>query len=99
MKALETAAGADLVIPKAACPVLALRNWYAITAPAGASRRHRQALECCREDHRNARHQDGDRQAGLETFYATSEQVDAIRKRDMLTVAKISKAANIQMQN
>ena len=36
---------------------------------------------------------------GLESFYATSGEIDAIRREDMATVAKLVKAANIRMQN
>jgi hypothetical protein len=36
---------------------------------------------------------------GLDTFSATSEQIDALRREDSLIVAKLVKAANIKMQN
>ena len=79
---------------------MALGNWYAITAPSGTSRVVIDKLSgavvkiTAMPDVKASIVKQG-----LETFYATSEQVDAIRKQDMLTVAKLIKAANIKMQN
>jgi len=36
---------------------------------------------------------------GLEPYSATAAQIDAIRREDMLQVAKLIKAANIKLQD
>lgn len=81
-------------------PGLALRNWYAITAPAGAPKAIIDKLAAAilkisaMPDIKAAI-----TRQGLDSFSATSEQVDAIRREDMVTVAKVIKAANIRMQD
>jgi tripartite-type tricarboxylate transporter receptor subunit TctC len=81
-------------------PGLALRNWYAITAPAATPKPVIDKLASAvvkitaMPDVKAAI-----TKQGLDSFYATSEQVDAIRRQDMATVGKIIKAANITMQN
>ncbi len=78
---------------------LALRNWYAITAPAGTPKPVIDKLSTAilkitaMPDIKAAL-----TKQGLDSFSATSEQVDAIRREDMVTVAKLIKAANIMMQ-
>ena len=80
-------------------PGLALRNWYAITAPAATPKAVIDKLSAAilkitaMPDIKAAL-----TKQGLDNFHATSEQVDAIRREDMVTVAKVIKAANIRMQ-
>jgi tripartite-type tricarboxylate transporter receptor subunit TctC len=79
---------------------MALGNWYAITAPSATPKVVIDKLSgavvkiSAMPDVKASIVRQG-----LEPFYATSEQVDAIRKQDSLTVAKLIKAANIKMQN
>lgn len=80
-------------------PGLALRNWYAITAPARTPQAVTDKLStailkvAAMPDVKAAIIKQG-----LDTFSATAEQVDAIRREDMVAVGKIIKAANITMQ-
>jgi tripartite-type tricarboxylate transporter receptor subunit TctC len=80
-------------------PGLALRNWYAITAPAGTSRAVIDKLAAAiLKITAMPEIKAAITRQGLETFQATAEQVDAIRREDMVIVAKLIKAADIKMQ-
>jgi tripartite-type tricarboxylate transporter receptor subunit TctC len=81
-------------------PGLALGNWYALTAPAGTSKVVVDKLSnavvkiTAMPDVKSSI-----TKQGLVPFYATAEQMDAMRRQDMAAVGKIIKAANIPMQN
>ena len=85
---------------EAGLPGLALRNWYAITAPSHTpkpiiEKLSAAVLKCvAMPDVRS-----GIVKQGLEPFSATAEEIDAIRREDMATVAKVIKAANIKLQD
>ena len=85
---------------QAGLPGLALRNWYAITAPAQTPKPVIEKLSAgvlkvvAMPDVRSAIVKQG-----LEPFSATAEEIDAIRREDMATVAKLIKAANIKLQD
>ncbi len=85
---------------EAGLPGLALRNWYAITAPAGTPKAVIDKLSTvilkitAMPDIMAAL-----TGQGLDSFYTTSEQMDAIRREDMVTVVKIIEAANIRVQH
>ncbi len=79
-------------------PGLVLRNWYAITAPAGPPKIVVEKLAAAAmkistmPDVRAAI-----TKQGLDSFTATAAQMDVVRKEDMAIVGKIIKAANIKM--
>ena len=79
-------------------PGLVLRNWYAITAPAGPPKIVADKLAAAAfkisamADVRAAIVKQG-----LDSFSATAVQMDAVRKEDMAVVGKIIRAANIKM--
>ena len=80
-------------------PGLVLRNWYAVTAPARTPQPVIDKLAAAilkitaMPDIKAAI-----TRQGLDVFSATAEQVDAIRREDMVTVGKVIKAAKITMQ-
>ena len=84
---------------EAGLPGLVLRNWYAITAPAGTSKLIIDRLSATilkisvMPDIKAALVKQG-----LDSFPATSEQLDAVRREDMAKVGKVIRAANIRMQ-
>lgn len=81
-------------------PGVMIRNWYAITAPAGTPRPIVDKLQsavlkvAALPDVQTAIVKQG-----MEVYTATAEQIDAIRREDMLTVAKVIKAGNIRIQD
>jgi len=81
-------------------PGLALRNWYAISAPAATPKAPIDKLSTAIQkvtampDVKAAIVKQG-----MESFYGTPEQVDVMRRDDNPTVAKIIKAANIKLLN
>ena len=81
-------------------PGLALGNWYAITAPAATPKPVIEKLSAAvlksvaMPDVRAAIVKQG-----LEPYSATAAQIDAIRREDMVQVAKLIKAANIKLQD
>jgi tripartite-type tricarboxylate transporter receptor subunit TctC len=83
---------------EAGLPGLALRNWYAITGPAAMPKAVIDKLSTAigkialMPEIKAALVRQG-----LDSFSATPEQVDALRKADMATVAKVIKAANIKL--
>jgi tripartite-type tricarboxylate transporter receptor subunit TctC len=85
---------------QAGLPGLVLRNWYAITAPAGPPKAVVDKLAAATQkitampDIKAAI-----TRQGLDNYYATGEQIDAVRREDLATVGKIIKAANIRMQD
>jgi tripartite-type tricarboxylate transporter receptor subunit TctC len=85
---------------EAGLPGISLRNWYAITAPAGTPKAiidklSATVLKAAAMPDVQAAIQ----RQGLELFTATAEQIDAIRREDSVIVAKLVKAANIKMQD
>lgn len=80
-------------------PGLTLRNWYAVTAPAGPPKwvvdRLSDAIHkiSAMPDVRSAV-----TRQGLDSFIATSAQMDAIRREDLAIVGKVIRAANIKIQ-
>jgi tripartite-type tricarboxylate transporter receptor subunit TctC len=83
---------------QAGLPGLALGNWYAITAPAQTPKPVIEKLSAAvlkavaMPDVRA-----GIVKQGLEPYSATAQEIDTIRRQDMVTVAKLIKAANIKM--
>jgi tripartite-type tricarboxylate transporter receptor subunit TctC len=81
-------------------PGLALRNWYAISAPAATPRTIIDKLSTAIQkvtampDVKAAIVKQG-----MESFYGTPEQIDVMRREDNATVAKLIKAANIKLLN
>jgi tripartite-type tricarboxylate transporter receptor subunit TctC len=84
---------------QAGLPGLALRNWYAITAPVAPPKAVIDKLATATlkisgmPEIKTAL-----AKQGLDSYYATPEQMDAVRREDMVTVGKIIKAANIRVQ-
>ena len=85
---------------EAGLPGLALRNWYAVTAPAGPPKAVVDKLSSvilkitAMPEVRAAL-----AKRGLDSFSATPAQLDALRREDMVMNAKVIKAANIRMQD
>lgn len=85
---------------QAGLPGLAMRDWYAITAPAGTPKSVVDKLSnVVLKTASMPEVQAGIVKQGLEVFSATPEELDAIRREDMATVAKVTKAANIKVQD
>jgi tripartite-type tricarboxylate transporter receptor subunit TctC len=85
---------------QAGLPGLAMRNWYAITAPAGTPKGVVDKLSSAvLKAAAMPEVQAGIVKQGLEVFSATAQELDAIRREDMATVAKVIKAANIKVQD
>lgn len=81
-------------------PGVLIRNWYAITAPAGTPRPIIEKLQAAvLRIAATPEIQAAIVRQGLELYTATGEQIDAIRREDMATVAKVIKAGNIKMQD
>jgi tripartite-type tricarboxylate transporter receptor subunit TctC len=81
-------------------PGLALRNWYAITVPAATPKPVIDKLSGAVAKITGMPDVKASiTKQGLENFYATSEQLDAMRREDIVIVAKVIKAANIKLQN
>jgi tripartite-type tricarboxylate transporter receptor subunit TctC len=84
---------------EAGLPKLVLRNWYAVTAPA----RPPQAVldKLAAAIHKISAMPEVKAaiiRQGLDSFTATSEQMEAIRKEDMAIVGKVIRAGNIKLQ-
>ncbi|RPI44850.1 MAG: tripartite tricarboxylate transporter substrate binding protein [Betaproteobacteria bacterium] len=85
---------------EAGVPGLALRNWYAITAPAATPKFVIDKLSsvilkiAAMPESRAAL-----LKRGLDTFIATPGQIDALRREDWAINAKVIKAAGIKMQD
>ncbi len=84
---------------QAGLPGLALRNWYAITAPAGTPKA---VIDKLATAFLKITVMPSIKEAlvkqGLEPWSVGAEQLDAVRKEDMVIVAKVIKAADIKIQ-
>jgi tripartite-type tricarboxylate transporter receptor subunit TctC len=81
-------------------PGLALRNWYAISAPAATPKTVIDKLAgAVQKATAMPETKTAIVKQGMESFYATPEQVDVIRREDNVTYAKLIKAANIKPLN
>jgi tripartite-type tricarboxylate transporter receptor subunit TctC len=84
---------------EAGLPRLVLRNWYAVTAPARPPTAVLDKLSAA--IHRISALPDvkaAITRQGLDSFTASGEQMEAIRKEDMAIVGKVIKAGNIRLQ-
>ncbi len=85
---------------QAGLPGLALGNWYAITAPAATPKPVIEKLSAAvLKAVAMPDVQAAIVKQGLEPYSATAAQIDAIRRADMVQVAKLIKAANIKLQD
>lgn len=85
---------------EAGLPGVSIRNWYAITAPAATPKPIIEKLQSVvLKAASNPEIQAAIVKQGMELFTATGEQIDAIRREDMVSVAKLIKAGNIKIQD
>jgi len=85
---------------EAGLPGLALRNWYAVTGPAGVPKAVTEKLSAAMAKIAAVPEvRAGIAKQGLDSFYATPEQLDVMRREEMAMVAKVIKAANIKLQD
>jgi tripartite-type tricarboxylate transporter receptor subunit TctC len=85
---------------EAGLPGLAMRNWNAITAPAGTPKRIIKILEgAVRKVSDQAEVKAAITKQGLFPFFASAEELDAMRRQDIEAVGKLIKAASIPMMD
>ena len=81
-------------------PGVSIRNWYAITAPAATPRSIVDKLSVIvLKAAASPEIQAAIQKQGLELFTATAAEIDAIRREDLLTVARIIKSGNVKLQD
>ncbi len=85
---------------EAGLPGLALRNWYAITAPAGTPKAVIDKLSAAiLKITVMPSIKEALVKQGLDPWSATAEQLDAVKREDTVIVAKVIKVANIKIQD
>jgi tripartite-type tricarboxylate transporter receptor subunit TctC len=85
---------------EAGMPGLAMRNWNAIAAPAGTPKPIVQKLEAAvMKASALPEMKAAITKQGLFPFSASAAEIDAMRKRDIVAVGKVIKAANIKMMD
>ncbi len=81
-------------------PGLALRNWYAITGPAGVAAPIVDRLATAiHKVSAMPEIQAAIVRQGLDTFTTTAQQLDIMRREDLASIGKIIKAGNIPLQD
>jgi tripartite-type tricarboxylate transporter receptor subunit TctC len=85
---------------EAGLPGLLLRNWYAITAPAGTPKAivEKLAATVAKISAMPETKVALVRQ-GLDSYYVSPEQIDAMRREDMAIVGKVIRAAGLKIQD
>ena len=85
---------------EAGLPGLAMRNWNAISAPAGTPKQVIQILEAAvRKASGLPEVKAAITKRGLFPYFASSEDLDAMRRQDIVVVGKLIKAAHIKMMD
>jgi len=85
---------------EAGLPGVSIRNWYAITAPAATPKPIIEKLQgIVLKVAAMPEVQAAIVKQGMEVYSATGAEIDAIRREDMVVVAKLIKAANIKIQD
>ncbi len=85
---------------EAGLPGLAMRNWNAISAPAGTPKQVIQILEAAvKKVSALPEVKAAITKRGLFPYFASSEDLDAMRRQDIVEVGKLIKAAHIKMMD